>query len=82
MRVFPIGLEHALDVPIERPQDADARMHHRPATLCRHDQHLGRGLPFREVLLGLRKFHDVAGRILERDQLTAARQRYRIVEFA
>jgi hypothetical protein len=26
MRVFAIGIEHALDAPIERPHDANARI--------------------------------------------------------
>jgi hypothetical protein len=30
MRVLPVRVEHALDVPIQRPHDADAREHRRP----------------------------------------------------
>jgi hypothetical protein len=33
MRVFPVGVEHALDVPVQRPHDADPRQHRRPAAL-------------------------------------------------
>jgi hypothetical protein len=38
------------------------------------------GLPLLKILLGLRQLHDVGGGILERDELAAAGQRYRIVE--
>jgi hypothetical protein len=35
MRFFAIGIEHPLDVPIERPQHADTRVQERPATFPR-----------------------------------------------
>ena len=38
MQVFPVRVEHALDVTVQRPHDADARMHQRSATFRRHDQ--------------------------------------------
>jgi hypothetical protein len=38
MRVFAVGIEHALDVTVQRFQDSDVRMHQRPAILRRHDQ--------------------------------------------
>ena len=31
MRVLPLGVEHALDVGVQRVQHADARVHQRPA---------------------------------------------------
>jgi hypothetical protein len=37
-------------------------------------------LPFRHFVLGLRKLGDIVAGILERDELAAAGQRYRIVE--
>jgi hypothetical protein len=46
MRIFARGGEHALDVPIERSQHSNVRMHQRPPIFHRHDQGLGRGLPF------------------------------------
>jgi hypothetical protein len=67
---------------VERPHNANMRMHQRHATFRRHDQDLRRDLPFREVLFGRRQFHDMAGRILERDELAAARKRDRIFEAA
>jgi hypothetical protein len=36
MRVFARRIKRALDVPIERSQHADARMHQRPAIFRRH----------------------------------------------
>jgi hypothetical protein len=55
-------------------------MHQRPAIFRRHHKRLGRRLPFLEVLFALRQLHDVTGGILERDELTTAGQRYRILE--
>jgi hypothetical protein len=31
MMVFPVRVEHALGVRVQRPHDADPRMHQRPA---------------------------------------------------
>jgi hypothetical protein len=39
MRVFPARVEHALDVPVQCPHDADPREHRRAAE--RRDQHQG-----------------------------------------
>jgi hypothetical protein len=36
MVVFAIGIEHALDVPVKRPHDADARKHGRSAASHQH----------------------------------------------
>jgi hypothetical protein len=80
MRIFARGIEPPFDVAIERPQHTDARVHQWTAIFGRHDQRLGRCLPFLEVLLGLRKFQDVIGRILECDKLPPAGQRYRVFE--
>jgi hypothetical protein len=80
MRVFPVTVEHALDVSVQGPHDADARVHQWPAVFGRHDQRLGRCLPFLQVLLSLRKFQDVIGRILQRDELASAGKRDRILE--
>jgi hypothetical protein len=52
VRFFTIEIEHALDVAIQSPQHADARVHQWPALLSRHDQRFRRGLPFGEVLFG------------------------------
>ena len=45
MMVLAIGIENPLLVAIQRLEHADARMHHRPATLRRHEQDAGRHLP-------------------------------------
>jgi hypothetical protein len=74
MRVLAIGTKHALDVAIERPQDADARVHQEVATFSGADQATDRGLPFLGVLLSLRQFHDVIGGVLQRDKLPPAEQ--------
>jgi hypothetical protein len=66
MRVFPVRVECPFEVPVDRPQHADPRMHQRSATLGRHDQRLGRSLPFGGVLLGLGQSDDVIGGVLQR----------------
>jgi hypothetical protein len=38
MRVFPLGVEHALDVTIQCPEHADPRMHHEVPALSGRDQ--------------------------------------------
>ena len=68
------GIKHALDVPIECPQHADARMHQKVAAFGGANQAAVRGLPFRKILLSLRQLHDVGGGILEGDELAAAHQ--------
>jgi hypothetical protein len=71
MRVFARGIKLPFDVPVQRSQHADARMHHEVAALGGADQAAGRGLPFRKILLSLRQLHDVSGGILESDELAA-----------
>src|SRR5271169_4863506 len=80
MRVFPVGVEHPLDVAIKRSHDTNTRMHQWPAILRRHDQCLDGGLPLRALMFGLRQSGDEIGGILQRDELATARQRDRIVE--
>ena len=75
MMVFPIRIENALDVPIERTQHPDAGMHDRPSTFGRQNQRLDCVLPFLVALLGLRQFHDVISRFLECGELATARDR-------
>jgi hypothetical protein len=52
---FARRIEHPLDIPIESPQHADARVHRRSAIFCGHDQRLDRGLPRLKILFGPRK---------------------------
>jgi len=49
MMLFPIGIEHALDVAVQSPHDADAGQHSWAAVLCDQEQHFDRGLPFLRV---------------------------------
>jgi hypothetical protein len=63
VRVLTIGIEYSLDVPIQRPHDADARKHRRAVIVDDQEHRFDRGLPFLEVLFGLG--------VLERDELAA-----------
>jgi hypothetical protein len=58
------------------------RVHHEVPALGGADQATNRGLPFLEVLLGLRRFQDVIGGVFEREQLATAAKWNRIIEFA
>jgi hypothetical protein len=58
MRLFAMGIERALDVPVRCAHDTNPRKHRRAAKLDHQNQRLDRGLPFREAgfeitLLGL-----------------------------
>ena len=59
MLFFAIGLEYALDVPIECAQHPDASMHQEIAALDGAEQTTDRGLPRLEF--GLRQLYDVVG---------------------
>ena len=64
MLLFARWAEHALDVPIDRPHDADAREHRRAAERRHQDQSFHGCLPFRSLVNGVRKLGDViAGRL-------------------
>jgi hypothetical protein len=63
--ILPVGVEHPLDVAVQRPQHPDPRMHQRSAILRRHDQRLDGGLPFLALALGLRQPRDVVGSVLK-----------------
>jgi len=80
MGVLAIGVKHALHVSVQCPQHADTRMHQWPTAFRRHNQRFGRGLPFPEVLFGLRQVHDVSGSVLQGDKLPPAGQRNGILE--
>jgi hypothetical protein len=75
-----IELPH--DMPVQRSHDADAR--HLVGLLCSttRGQRFERGLPFLELLFGLRKLLDIFGGNLESDELAAAGQPDRIIERA
>ena len=55
-------------------------MHQRAAIFRRHQNRLGRRQPFRKILLSFGQLHDVAGSVLESDEL--AGQGNRILETA
>jgi hypothetical protein len=67
--------KHLLDVPIERPQHADARHHGRAVELDDQQQSFDRGLPLLEILLSLRKLLGIVRGILEGNELATAGQR-------
>jgi hypothetical protein len=56
MRVFPRGIEHALDVPTQRPHDADARHHCRPVLFGNQDQAFHGCLPLWRAMPALGSF--------------------------
>jgi len=80
MRVFAIRFKLANVPTVQRPHDADARKHHRPAKRRDQDQGFHRRLPFLGLVLGFRQLRNIIARILESDELATARQRDRIVE--
>jgi hypothetical protein len=80
MCVFAGGIKRPFDLPIERPQHADARVHQKVAALSGADQATDRGLPFLEILPGLGKFHDVVGGIAQSHELAPTRQLDWIIE--
>ena len=80
MRVLAVGIEHALDVAVQRPHDADPCEHRRPARGRDQDQRLHRSLPLLGLVLGLWEFGDVPAGVLQGDEVTSARQWDRFVE--
>src|SRR5258708_6356403 len=58
--IFARGIEHPLDVAVQRPHDADASEHRRAAQFCNQDQALNRGLPLDGVRFFSWKFGRVA----------------------
>jgi hypothetical protein len=74
MMVFAVGIELANVVAVQCLHDTDPRQHRRPAASHEH-QRFDRSLPLLGLMLGLRKFGDVAASVLESDELAAAWQR-------
>ena len=62
MRIFAIGIEHALYMTVQCPHDPDPR-HHRWTASGHQHQNLDRRLPFRQVGLLFRQAGDVVGGI-------------------
>src|SRR5258706_6040336 len=64
--VLPARIEDAHDVSVQRPHDADAGKHRRPARRCHQDQGFHSGLPLRSLVLGLGKLRDVVAGTMSR----------------
>jgi hypothetical protein len=80
MGIFALGIEHPLDITVQRLRDPDPRQHRWPVLLDHQQQCLDSGLPFVELLVGLRKLGDVGPPRLEGEQLPTIRQGYWIVK--
>ncbi len=65
---------------VQRPHDADARKHRRPARGRDRDQRFHCWLPLGGLMLGFRQFRDVIAGILKGDELATARQRYGFIK--
>jgi hypothetical protein len=80
MMVFPIWIEHALDVAVQGSHVADPREHRRAARRGDQDQRLHGRLPLCSLMLGFWQLRDVVAGIFKGDEVATARQRYWIVE--
>jgi hypothetical protein len=80
MLFFTRRIEHAFDVSVQCPHEADARKHRRAAQRHDQDQRFHRGLPFLALVNGLRKLRDVIAGIFKRDELATVGQRDWIIE--
>jgi hypothetical protein len=49
MMFFAIGIEHAFDVSVQRPHDADPGEHRRAAVLGDQEKQFDRGLPLLDL---------------------------------
>ena len=72
MGLFALGIEHPLDMTVQRFHDPDAR-HHRRTTSRHEQQNLDRGSPLLQVGFLLRQLRDVVGCFLQRDELATVR---------
>ncbi len=63
MMILARGVEHALNVAVQRSHDADARKHRRPARCRDQDQGFHRGLPCLGFVLGFRQLRICSLRI-------------------
>jgi hypothetical protein len=60
MGLFALGIEHPLDVTVQRSHDPNPRHHRRTATAAQH-QCFDRGLPFRQdTIEGTEEKHEKA----------------------
>jgi hypothetical protein len=58
---------------VQSPRHSNTGVHHEVATFGGSDQATDGGLPFLEILLGLRQFHDLGGGIAQSQQLAPTR---------
>jgi len=65
---FAVGIENALDVPVQRQDHANAREHRIAVALSDQQERLHRGLPFLGVVLGLRQLGDVVRGVAQRER--------------
>ena len=72
MRVFPIGIELANVVAVQRAHDADPGEHRGAAEVGDQDQRLDGGLPFRKGGLAVRQAGDEGRRVAQGDELPTA----------
>jgi hypothetical protein len=80
MMLFMIGIKHPLDVAVQCPHDTDTCEHRWSSERRHQDQGFHGRLPLRGLMIGLRERCDVSAGILERDELTAARELDRIIK--
>ena len=73
MCLFAIGIEHPLDMTVQRSHDSNPRHHRVPAAAAQH-QRFDRRLPFWQVGFLFGQLVDVVGRVLQRQQLPAVGQ--------
>ena len=71
MRMLSRCSKHPLDVPIDSPHHADARVHEQVAAFCGADQATDRGPPLVEPLVGLWTPGDVIACVVESNELAA-----------
>src|ERR1700730_17177790 len=80
MRLLLLGIELLNVTAVQGQHDADSREHRRAAVRGDQDQRLHRCLPFRGLVLSLRKLGDVIAGIMQGDQLAATGQLDRFIE--
>jgi hypothetical protein len=80
MRMLSRCSKAPLDVPIDGPHHADARVHEQVAAFGGADQATDRCLPFLDILLSPRQACDGVAGIAQSHQLAPTRQQDRIIQ--
>ena len=73
MCLFAIGIEHPLDMTVQRLHDPDPRQH-RVATAAAQHQNLDCRLPFRKIGFALWQLRDVVGCVFQGEERPTVRQ--------